>query len=142
MAGEGSGRAALAPAVGRGAVRGAGGGSLDRGAVVELDATLDLTDPDNLATATALVEALTDVRQLPAIESRIAALGERIDRHGQIDLRAYELNRSASSFGGSLALGLKVGAALDRSSRELRLVDALTRLPGLPFLPRQDCLSA
>lgn len=142
LAGEGSGRGALAPAVGRGVARGRGGGSLDRGAVVELDATLDLTDPDNLATATALVDALTDARRLPALGDRLAALGRRIDSHGQIDLRAYELDRSASSFGGSLALGLKVGGSFDRSSRELRLVDALTRLPGLPFLPRQDCLSA
>lgn len=142
MAGEGSGRAALAPAVSRGRASGRGGGNEERGAVIELEATLDLTDPANLAVAAALGDALTDPRKLADAGERLARLGARIAEHGQIDLRAYELSSSSRSVGGSLALGLKVGGALDRSTRELRLVDALTRLPGLPFLPRQDCLSA
>lgn len=141
FAGEGAGRGALELARGRGAARGAGGGRAHEGVVVELDATLDLTDPDNLAPAAALVDALRSADP-SAVGVRLAALGERIADHGRLDLRAYELDRTARGVGASIALGVKLGGAFERDTRRLRLIDALTRLPGLPFLARQDCLSA
>jgi hypothetical protein len=112
------------------------------GGVEEVDMTLDLHDPADRAAAAGLLELLDDRSTLLAHPERVSAVAERIDEHGQIDKRTYELDTSASSTGGSLALGAKFGAALDRNARDMRLVDAVTRLPGLPFLARQDCLTA
>ena len=137
LAGEASRRAALA---GQGRRRGgsaAGKAGGTRGAAVELEATLDLGDAEGRAAAAGLLDALRrDPRSAPA---RAAALGALIAARGQVDLRRYDLTSDGSQVGGALALGIKVGASFERSAKGLTLVDARTRLPGLPFLARDDC---
>lgn len=143
-AGGGAGRIELA---GRAGARGRGGGgrggdaSADvlRGALVELEATLDLTDPDNLAAAAALVEALGDDAARGDMPRRALALGRRFDSDGQIDLRAYRSSASARGIGVEIGLGVSAGAGWKQSTSGLELLAAWTRLPGLPFLARDDC---
>jgi hypothetical protein len=108
-------------------------------AVVELEATLDLREPANRDAAAELLGALTDPRALPALPERVRALRERIARHGQLDRRIYAMRRSAAGLGAGVGLGAKLGAGFDRTTSDLRLLEAETRLPGLPFLPRDDC---
>ena len=123
-----------------GAVGGAGKAAASDGGAVELEATLDLSDPGDRAAAADLLDALAgDPRALPR---RAVALGTRIAAHGQVDLRRYALRGDATQLGGSLALGIAVGGAFERTTKGLRLVAAVTRLPGLPFLPRDDCRQA
>lgn len=137
LAGDGSGRAGLAGQGRRGAGSGSGKAGLNRGGAVELDATLDLGDPADRAAAAGLLDALRrDPRSVPA---HAAELGARFATRGQIDLRRYDLSSGGSQIGGALALGIKIGASFERSARGLRLVSATTRLPGLPFLARDDC---
>ncbi|MDO8214048.1 hypothetical protein [Conexibacter sp. CPCC 206217] len=161
VAGAASGKAGVAGTVGGRGTRSAGGsraGSAGRGAgstksangganelrggVVELEATLDLTDPANEAVAAAVIDTLRDpgsYRQLPAA---VRALGARLAEDSQIDVRAYSKRSSATEYGARVSLGVGLGGSFQRSSDSLQLITALTRLPGLPFLPRDDCRAA
>jgi hypothetical protein len=125
-------------------VEGSAGGTVGggRGLVGELEATLDLRDPANRATAAALLDALAHPESPSGLFGSARALGERIGRHGQVDRRVYTAREDTSGVGASIALGAKLGGGLDRTTSGLRLLSAATRLPGLPFLPRDDCRTA
>ncbi|HEV7773153.1 MAG TPA: hypothetical protein VGO48_07715 [Conexibacter sp.] len=107
--------------------------------VTELDATLDLHDARNQVAAAAFATALRDPFAVVALRRRAAAVGERIARTGVINRRTYALSSSAFSLGGRLALGAQLGGGFERTREGMRLLTAETRLPGLPFLPRDDC---
>ena len=129
-------RASLAGTVAAGGIGHSRSGG---GRVLELDATLDLREPADRAAAAALLEALGDPRALPA---RARALGARFARRGQLDRRTYAVRRTADGLGAGIGLGARLDGALDRTTDELRLLSAETHLPGLPFLPRDDCRGA
>jgi hypothetical protein len=125
-------------------LRGARGGwsaGADAGAALltERDATLDLHDPRNRAAAMAFVAALRHPLALGRLRRSAAAVRERIARTGVVDRRTYALASSAFELGAKLALGAQLGGAFRRSAEHMRLLSAETRLPGLPFLPRDDC---
>jgi hypothetical protein len=108
------------------------------GALIELQGTLDLRDPANRAAAAALL----DPRALAAFPDHVVALGRRIADAGQIDRRLYAVSDAASGIGATAALGIELGGGFERTTSGVRLLSAETRLPGLPFLPRDDCRSA
>lgn len=118
---------------------GAGGG---HGEAVELEATLDLSDAGNRIAATAALDALVHPGSLATLPSRLRALAARVADHGQLDRRVYALETRSGGFGASIRAGLEAGAGFERTTRGLRLLSAETRLPGLPFLPRDDCRPA
>lgn len=109
------------------------------GALAELDAELDLRVPANRAVAEALLAALADPAALASVPPLVQGLGARIARSAQLDRRVYVVRRSADGVGASVGLGAKLDGAFDRTTSALELIDAETRLPGLPFLPRDDC---
>jgi hypothetical protein len=117
-------------------------GSAGSGRVVELEATLDLREPANRAAAAALLEALSDPGKIATLPAHVRALGERIAQRGQLDRRVYAVRRSAGGVAVGVGLGAKLDGGLDRTTSDLRLLRAETRLPGLPFLPRDDCRAA
>jgi len=115
-----------------------GGGQL----VTELDGTLDLHDAQNRAAADAFVKALKDPLATGELRRRAAALHERIADAGIVDRRTYAMTSSSFGLGAKLAVGAQLGADFERQQEGMRLVSAETRLPGLPFLPRDDCRTA
>jgi hypothetical protein len=110
--------------------------------VVELDATLDLHDPRNRAAAVAFVAALRDPLAPGQLRRTAAAVRERVARAGAVDRRTYALSSSAFALGAHVALGGQLGGSFARTREGMRLLTAETRLPGLPFLPRDDCRAA
>lgn len=134
----------------------AGGGAAFRGArsrlranvkaggqlVTELDGTLDLHDPQNRAAADAFIKALRHPWERGQLQRRAAAFHERIAAAGVVDRRTYELASSSFALGGRVAVGEQLGADFERQQEGMRLLSAETRLPGLPFLPRDDCRAA
>jgi hypothetical protein len=112
------------------------------GGVVELEAGLDLREAANRTAAAGLLAALTDLDSSSALPARARALAQRIAEQGQLDRRVYALTRTATGYEGGAALGIKVGGGFEHTTRGLRLLSAETRLPGLPFLPRDDCRPA
>lgn len=128
LAVEAGGGAGLAGEAGRGEA------SADRGAgrLVELEATLDLHGPARRGAAATLLGALRQPGRLAA----------RIAREGRIDRRTYAVRESGASLGASVGAGAPAELGFERTTRGLRLLHAETRLPGLPFLPRDDCRPA
>ncbi len=116
-----------------------GGGSQ---LVTELDGTLDLHEAQNRAAADAFVRALKDPLATGELERRAAALHERIASAGIVDRRTYAMASSSFALGGKVAVGAQLGADFERAQEGMRLLSAETRLPGLPFLPRDDCRTA
>lgn len=116
---------------------GSGGAGRRVGEVVERDATLDLTDPAVRAEVAALLAGLDGEDG----DGRRAAdaLRARIERDARIDERRYVATSDATSIGAEVGVGVRLGGAFERDASGLRIVDARTRLPGLPFLPRDDC---
>jgi hypothetical protein len=141
MAGEGAAQASLGGEAKRGSSKGNGAARQAARGLIETEATLDLGDGAVRAVASDVVDALAHGR-VTALPDRVRALGKAISDHGQIDVRVYDEDADAKQFGGSLALGIKIGGGFARTTKGLRLVAATTRLPGLPFLPRDDCHAA
>lgn len=134
----------VARAGGRGTLRGERGrmkGGIGAGGarVTELDATLDLHDPQNRAAAVAFVAALRDPLALGELRQSAAAVRERVALAGAVDRRTYAVSSSAYELGVKAALGGQLGGAFASTHEGMRLLSAETRLPGLPFLPRDDC---
>jgi hypothetical protein len=144
LAGRVAGRADVAGAVsGRGRVSSADGNAGElAGGVAELDATLDLADPANHAAAASLLGALTHPSAYPELPRLVRALGARFAEHAQIDVRAYAQRSSATKYGAGVSLGVGLEGSFERATSGLDLVAAFTRLPGLPFLARDDCRAA
>lgn len=107
--------------------------------VTELDATLDLHDARNRAVAAAFVAALRSPADTRRLRDRTAAVGRRIASTGVVDQRTYALSSSAFSLGATVTLGGRLGGGFQHTAEGMRLLTAETRLPGLPFLPRDDC---
>lgn len=120
-----------------------GGHSLGAGAaevvLTELEAKLNLRDPRNRDAARELMEAMRHPFAAGELSSRLGAVRQRIARTGVVDRRTYALTSTAFSLGATVALGGRLGGMFERTSEEMRLLSAETRLPGLPFLPRDDC---
>lgn len=114
----------------------------DAGLVTESTATLDLRDRRNLAAAVAWRRTLAGRLAPRRLRRSAAALGRRIAREGVVDRRTYALTGTTTAIGGTLVLGTQLGGGFERTREGMRLLSAETRLPGLPFLPRDDCRSA
>ena len=131
---RGGASAALRRGVGRGKLAAAGG------AVVELEGTLDLREPAARAAAAALLAALAGGggrhRRWRAVRGPSA--GSSRGTAGSTAASTCA-TRVTTGLGVGAALGTKLDAGLERTADGLRLLAAETRLPGLPFLPRDDC---
>jgi hypothetical protein len=110
--------------------------------VTELDATLDLHDPQNLAATAAFARALRHPREIGTLDRSVTAVKERILQTGVVNRRTYALSSSAVELGAQLSAGTQLGGSFARTREGMRLLSAETRLPGLPFLPRDDCRAA
>jgi len=112
------------------------------GRVTELDATLALRTARDRAIATAFATALRKRSSIDVLRRRLAAVSPLVERSAVIDRRTYALTRSGFELGAGVSLGAQLGGAYTRTREGMRLLTAETRLPGLPFLPRDDCRSA
>jgi Flp pilus assembly pilin Flp len=79
------------------------------------------------------------VGDLPAAVVRAAKWARD---HAAVTRREFALTDDRRDVGAEVGLGVKLGGRYGHGDRRLRLVDAQTRLPGLSFLPRADCLEA
>ena len=107
----------------------------------EVERHLDLTQTANLAAAREFLRHATHPR--PRFGDAVAvsaALDERLRDAGTIHARVYEVGESRRGLGGHATLGVKVAGSVERYARTSRLVAALTRAAGAPWVTRGDCL--
>lgn len=112
------------------------------GRVLEAGGTLDLADPGDRRAAQALVSSLRPGVAPAAVARRMEQVRERIARHGTVDLRTYDTHEQGRSFDAGLALGARLGLAVESVRRGRALVDAYTATSGGPARERADCLEA
>lgn len=107
----------------------------------EIEQHLDLTDPENLAAASAFIAAVREGGPRPG-RSRApvsAALAARLRAEGIVHVRTYEADEATTGGGGHVALGVKVGGAAARTERSGRLLAAATRGRDGTWGRRDDC---
>jgi len=109
------------------------GGSEGRARRTETEVTVDLRDDPRLQ-ALAL-HAMTDT-----LPRRVATL-RRLADLGRLDRRVYDTAVDERGFGGTVSVGLKLGAEGTRTTSTAALVDASTRLPDGRTVRRDDCLA-
>lgn len=110
------------------------------GRVVESESVLDLTDADDRRLALELLRAVPRLDPSGALRSGRGLAGALAER-GRRTVRVYRLGRSGIKVGAGAALGVRLG--VDGASRNdsQQLVSVATKLPGLGWLPRADCLA-
>jgi hypothetical protein len=101
----------------------------------ELEARVDLRDPDVAA-------AWAAFRHDPTNPAAIRALGAQLRSEAYVDTRGYALRSDFDGAAGELALGPKLGGELDRTRDRARLLWAATRPPGGLWEQRVDCAAA
>jgi hypothetical protein len=105
------------------------------------DAHLDLSDPQNLAAAHAVVDGLLAIPPAPrAVGAAVADLARRIDSHAVVDVRAYALDRTSSGFSLHVGDGVGFGGSHESSTESTRLITARTRGLDGQWRGRPDCL--
>ncbi len=119
---------------------GALGRRVERGAAVESESALDLADPANAAAARAVLAALRPGRgdRLPAA---LRALAGRAHAAGTTTVRTWRAGGESAHAGTGVGVGARLDADWSRRHARQALTAVATRLPGLGFLPRADCLA-
>jgi len=118
-----------------------GSTSAGSGQVIESEMLLPLVEPGVRQEALALVAAAGS-GDLQRAASNARRLATTLQGHGVRTIRRWKLTRTGGSLGAGVALGVRL--AVDGQSRidDQRLVAVASRLPGLDWLPRADCLAA
>lgn len=103
--------------------------------------SLDLTRPENRAAVLGVLDAMR-LRAGPAEwPRRLSALGERLNRDGEIDLSVYRSSTRERDQSAHVALGPGIG--LERvSTQHTRELIAAWSAHGGPWQEREDCLAA
>ena len=128
------------------ALRGQGRGALVRGAaahgdLVEEVAILDLDERADREAALAFIESLDSVAGRLELPARAQALGRRLHRAGESEVRRFSMAAAESELSADAALGLKLGGGVERLATARTLTSARTRPAGATlFLDRTDCL--
>jgi hypothetical protein len=110
-----------------------------RGRFMETETTLDLTDPRNREAALDVLGALGP--GAPSLPHRLDVLAGRLRTRGVTDLRSYRVRTTHRGADATVALGVVAGGGLSSDAQALDLTGVYTRLPGLGYLPRADCLA-
>ncbi|HEV3002622.1 MAG TPA: hypothetical protein VGW75_17935 [Solirubrobacteraceae bacterium] len=109
------------------------------GNLLEIEARLDLVDPEVRARARELVGALGDVAPRRALAAA-RALGARLAERARVDVRLYETDRTSRVRGGTAGMGGELGYEEEEITRTARLLDAWGREPGMGWTRRLDCV--
>ena len=112
------------------------------GARLEVDARLDLRDPDNAAAIDGFLRAAKRPDRLGDLAGAAERLGERIAQDAQLDQRAYEASSTSRETGGRVRLGGGLAAGVETRDDKASLLGAWERPPGGQWLERADCTGA
>jgi hypothetical protein len=106
----------------------------------EVTAHLDLTNPENLAAARALLAAIARRGWRADVPAASRALRRRIDEEGTVEARVLETRSESDDAELHGGAGAKVGGAVHVERASTRLVAATSRGLDGQWLPRADCV--
>lgn len=104
------------------------------------DSHLDLSDPQNLAAAEAVVAGLKNPLHPGRLADAIVALSRRMRDGAVIDARTYAIDRDSRGVEGRIADEVQVAGKYETSTESARLVAATTRGLDGQWRVRDDCL--
>jgi hypothetical protein len=104
------------------------------------DSHLDLNDPQNLAAAQGLLDALRDPLHPGRLPGALGALSRRMRDAAVIDARTYAVDTDTRGGEGRIALEVQVAGKYETSTEKARLVAATTRGIDGQWRVRDDCL--
>jgi hypothetical protein len=117
-----------------------GAGQQAGGDRLEVEARLDLRDPENVGAARRLLEALGRPDRPGRLLGAAQALGERLLDYSELEARRYRLDESVSGAAGRVKVGGGFGADVERDRERATLVGAWDRPPLGVWQSRRDCL--
>ena len=117
-----------------------GGTTSGSGQVIESELLLPLTDPRSREQAISLVTAIGSA-DLSRAANAARSLASTLQAQAVRTIRRWQLTRSGGVIGAGAALGVRLGIDGQSRNDDQRLVAVATRLPGLDWLPRADCLA-
>jgi hypothetical protein len=109
------------------------------GRMFQVDVHLDLTDPENLAAARGLLDAIDPHFGPPAAASR--ALRRRLDERGTVEARILAQADDDTTHELQLPVGPDVGGSWGHAHTTTRLLAATSRGLDGRWLPRTDCVA-
>ena len=116
-----------------------GHGGAGNGQAIDSESSLDLLTGSDRAAAADFLGSVGSLDLQAVLESG-ARLGKALDDHGVRTVRTWRLRRSQTGIGAGAALGLRLGADAFSATEDQQLVSVDSKLPGLDWLPRADCL--
>lgn len=109
------------------------------GTAYEQESALDLSEPASAASARDLLSALGSGGPL-AVGEALAGLAERIREAGVTTVRTWAERGARAHAGAGIGAGGRLDADYSHERTRQTLTGVATRLPGLAFMPRADCL--
>lgn len=113
---------------------------LQSGTAYEQESALDLSDPAASAAARDLLGALGSGGPV-AVGEALAALARRMRESGFTTVRTWAERGGRAHAGAGLGAGARLDADYANERTRQALTGVATRLPGLGFMPRADCLA-
>lgn len=113
---------------------------LQSGTAVEQESALDLSDPAAAEAARDVLDALGSGGPV-AVGQALAALAERMREAGATTIRTWAERGGRANAGAGLGAVARLDADYSRERTRQALTGVATRLPGLEFMPRADCLA-
>ncbi len=110
------------------------------GRVVESETSLDLHDPRSSRVAMALIAGTGGLDPRSAAET-LRAVESTLRERGVRTVRVWRMDRSGTRLGAGAAVGVRLGLDAESRTDSQRLVSVASRLPGLDWLTRADCLA-
>ncbi|MFN8174005.1 MAG: hypothetical protein U0T02_02955 [Solirubrobacteraceae bacterium] len=112
----------------------------ERGTAVEAESALDLADPASAVAARRLLAALGSGG--PArIAGALAGLAARLRSSGATTVQTWRVRGDRTHAGAGAGAGARLDADYSLERSRQALTGVATRLPGLGFMPRADCLA-
>jgi hypothetical protein len=110
------------------------------GRAIESDSVLELRTAEDREAASKFLAAVGSLDPAAAYEAA-SRLRAAMDDHGQRTIRRWKLSRRITGVGAGAALGIRLGMDATSSTDDQRLASVASRVGGLGWLPRADCLA-
>lgn len=112
-----------------------GASASGRGEAIESEVVIPLHGGDDLRAA------LAALRAPPGMQDGGDWLEQALDQRATRTLRRFRVSRSGLRIGAGVGLGIHAGVDVQTREEGARLIAAATRLPGVGWLPRADCIA-
>ena len=118
-----------------------GATAVGNGELIESESLLQLASDADRSAAMELIASANHFDPVGGARA-LAAVRDALDARGIRTLRRWKMTRSGARGGAGAGVGARLGLDVNFEDSRQRLVGVVSRLPGLGWLQRADCLAA